>query len=49
MDYDKKRAIMIDLIGVAQEWAEEHGLETSGEMEHDFALRVFSKLYPKEK
>lgn len=44
MIYEIQRRIKIKIIEVLQEWAEEHGFETSAEMEADGASRIFDKL-----
>ncbi len=44
MNYETEREIKIKIIGAVQEWAEEHGIETSAEMEADVASRIFDNL-----
>jgi len=44
MTYEQQRRIKIKIIEVIQQWAEEHGFETSSDMEADGATRIFNEL-----
>ena len=41
-----KRTVCIEIIGAVQEWAEEHGVETSAATECEAALYIYAAILP---